>query len=79
LPVLGLRRARARLWKRTQVKWVVLTTLVTALDQRLGPDKGRPQLLTQKSIDNVFDQFLLAVGRAQPLYSVCSSSYGTDY
>ena len=36
--------------------WVSLTTFVTALDQRLDPDEGRLRLLTQKIIDDVFDQ-----------------------
>ena len=45
-----------RLWQRTQGNWVALTTFVTVLDQRLGPDSRRPRLLTQKIIDDVFDQ-----------------------
>jgi hypothetical protein len=35
---------------------VSLTTFITVLDQRLGSDKGRQRLLTQKSIDDVFGQ-----------------------
>jgi hypothetical protein len=45
-----------RFWKRTQGIWVPLTTVVTALDQRLGPDSRRPRLLTQNIIDDVFNQ-----------------------